>query len=120
MGRIDNKAFPIPSLVASCPDLLPCGQRKAGNIGFARLDSMPMYGRVGADHFDLRIRLIKRLCHAAPSLAGDVDRIDRIGNHVEPETQILPRYRITHVVALGSFDADAGLPQACSTTSTRR
>ena len=110
--RVDLQLGIRPRVVLACRDRFPVGQVEAGDIGRTRLDAPPVFGLVAADQFDADKARIGVCRDVAPGVACHGKRIDRIGDDIAPERQIVGGKCIKNGIAgNGQFRDFARLPQ---------
>ena len=109
---VDDDTLARPGLVFALFDLGPGGRDMARDVGDPGLDPAPVFGAIRTDHLDLDKSRPGGFGDGAPSVAGDLDRIDRVPDHGQAEPQIVGRQRkgqpITQARIVAIVDARVG------------
>jgi hypothetical protein len=72
-----------------------------------RLNTCEVFIDIGADHFDFDGSDASIVRDLAPSVARDMERIDRVGDDIAIEAKVVSRESIRHNVTLRSCECDS-------------
>jgi len=97
-------------MILAADYFLPVRKLQATDVRATRLDTQPVFNRVGADHLYLNIPGSRTDRRVAPRFSCDLEGIYTIAYHRHPKPQVFGRYGVSDHIAFRTGEIDIAVP----------
>ena len=96
---VDHNMLAVPRMILAGDYLFPTGQPQSENIWFACFHSGAVLTRIRTYDLDFHSNRLSASTDFEPGIAGNLQWIDRIGNHCPPDAKVIFGDRIGDPIA---------------------